>query len=63
MSSSSTRDLPISTPLVVMKIKIVKRASDVFEGRNGLILTGILSGIGTIVCLLVSHYLSSLPAC
>ncbi|KAK9900767.1 hypothetical protein P389DRAFT_177479 [Cystobasidium minutum MCA 4210] len=52
MSSSSTRDLPISTPLVVMKIKIVKRASDVFEGRNGLILTGILSGIGTIVCLL-----------
>lgn len=35
-----------------MKIRL-KRASDVFQGRNGLILTGVLTGIGTIACLLV----------
>jgi len=32
----------------------MKRDANVFEGNNGLILTGILTGIGTLLALLVS---------
>lgn len=37
-----------------------KRDDDMFQGQNGLILTGVLTGVGTLVCLVVRVFHSCL---
>lgn len=55
----SNLELPLEIHLLNMGYQW-KRDSDMFQGQTGLVLTGVLTGVGTLVCLVVSPLLPSL---
>lgn len=49
--------LPNDILTLVVDVKLyAKRANGVFDGENGLIVTGVLAGLGTLFCLFVSVF-------
>jgi hypothetical protein len=47
-------ELPLEIHILTMGLQW-KRDGDVFQDHTGLVLTGVLTGVGTLVCLVVSR--------